>query len=175
MALFSKLFKSDPVPTPKPAPAPVREKETYDFIAHYSDPKCEKRLQKYQKFWTDPEDKYDGMTLREFKEEGYPGDKVWQYPPLDVDVDLKSNVAEDGSVTVSVYILEYNEETGKDEEIYAGDAAKTKGKKILRLLQEHDPEITAELYGGKYWKMEDSGYVDDRWDEALTVRVYFKW
>ena len=175
MALFDKLFKSDPAPTPKPAPTPVQKKETYEFIAHCSDPKCEKRLQKYQKFMTDPEDKYDGMKLMEFKESGYPGDKVWQYPPLDVDVDLKTTVSEDGSVTVSVYVIDYDIDKGEDVELYVGDAAKTKGKKILRLMQEHDPEITAELYGGKYWKMEDSGYVDDRWDEVLTVRVYFKW
>lgn len=172
MALLSKLFK--PAPDPVPAPTPIQKKETYEFIAHCADEKCEKRLQKYQKLMTDPEDKYDGMKLMEFKEEGYPGDKVWQYPPLDVDVDLKPEVAEDESVTIHVYIPDYDD-YGNEEMMYVGTAAKTKGKKILRLMQEHDPDITGELYGGKYWKMEDSGYVDDRWDEVLTVRVYFEW
>ena len=131
--------------------------------------KTTKALEKYQKFWTDKEDQYDGMKLKEFKEDGDPGDKVYQYPPLDVDLKLEAFLGEDGSTEIRAYI-----ENGSDE-IYVGTAAKTKAKKILKLLQENNPKITGELYGGKYWKMEDSGYVDDRWAEALTVRVYLQW
>ena len=143
----------------------------YDFIVKSENESTTKALEKYQKFWTDKEDQYDGMKLKEFKEDGEPGDKVYQYPPLDVDVKLEAFIAdEDGSVTISAYILD-----GSENEIYVGTAAKAKAKKILKLLQENNPKITGELYGGKYWKMEDSGYVDDRWTEALTVRVYLEW
>lgn len=141
----------------------------YDFIVKSENENTSKALEKYQKFWTDDEDKYDGMTLKEFKKDGDPGDKVYQYPPLDVDVKLEAFLGEDGSTEIRAYI-----ENGT-EEIYVGTAAKTKAKKILKLLQEIDPRITGELYGGKYWKIEDSGYVDDRWKEDLTVRVYLEW
>ena len=141
----------------------------YDFIVKSENEKTTKALEKYQKFWTDKEDQYDGMKLKEFKEDGDPGDKVYQYPPLDVDLKLEAFLGEDGSTEIRAYI-----ENGSDE-IYVGTAAKTKAKKILKLLQENNPKITGELYGGKYWKMEDSGYVDDRWTETLTVRVYLEW
>ena len=141
----------------------------YDFIVKSENEKTTKALEKYQKFWTDKEDQYDGMKLKEFKEDGDPGDKVYQYPPHDVDVKLEAFLGEDGSTEIRAYI-----ENGSDE-IYVGTAAKTKAKKILKLLQENNPKITGELYGGKYWKMEDSGYVDDRWTETLTVRVYLQW
>ena len=141
----------------------------YDFIVKSENEKTTKALEKYQKFWTDKEDQYDGMKLKEFKEDGDPGDKVYQYPPLDVDLKLEAFLGEDGSTEIRAYI-----ENGSDE-IYVGTAAKTKAKKILKLLQENSPKITGELYGGKYWKMEDSGYVDDRWTETLTVRVYLQW
>ena len=141
----------------------------YDFIVKSENEKTTKALEKYQKFWTDKEDQYDGMKLKEFKEDGDPGDKVYQYPPLDVDLKLEAFLGEDGSTEIRAYI-----ENGSDE-IYVGTAAKTKAKKILKLLQENNPKITGELYGGKYWKMEDSGYVDDRWTETLTVRVYLQW
>ena len=142
----------------------------YDFIVKSENEKTTKALEKYQKFWTDKEDQYDGMKLKEFKEDGDPGDKVYQYPPLDVDVKLEAFLGEDGSTEIGAYI-----ENGTKDEIYVGTAAKTKAKKILKLLQENSPKITGELYGGKYWKMEDSEYVDDRWTETLTVRVYLQW
>jgi len=141
----------------------------YDFIVKSENEKTTKALEKYQKFWTDKEDQYDGMKLKEFKEDGDPGDKVYQYPPLDVDLKLEAFLGEDGSTEIRAYI-----ENGSNE-IYVGTAAKTKAKKILKLLQDNNPKITGELYGGKYWKMEDSGYVDDRWTETLTVRVYLQW
>lgn len=53
----------------------------YDFIVKSENEKTTKALEKYQKFWTDKEDQYDGMKLKEFKEDGDPGDKVYQYPP----------------------------------------------------------------------------------------------
>ena len=167
MALFKKRQKAEP----KPAPVPVAQTTTYDFIAKCIDEKSEKALVKYQKFWTDPEDKYEGMKLMEFKAEGVPGDKIYQYPPLDVDVKLDAfiGVGDDDSVSINVFILD------GDDEIFVGPAAKTKAKKILRILQENKPKISGELYGGKYWKMEDSGYVNADWSDPLTVRVYLKY
>lgn len=164
MALFKKKEKNS---APAPAPAPIVEKTTYDFIVKCDNEKSEKALIKYQKFWTDDEDRYNGMTLKEFKADGDPGDKVYQYPPLDVDVKLDAFLGEDGSVTITAYVL-----SGSDDEIRVGTAAETKAKKILRILQENEPKITGELYGGKYWKMEDSGYVNADWSEELTVRVF---
>lgn len=166
MSLFRRKLKSGPVPTT----APIPKKNVYDFIAKCYNEKSEKALEKYQKFWTDTEDKYDGMRLMEFKEEGSPGDKVYEYPPLDVHVKLEAFIAdEDGATEIRVFILD------GDDEIYVGNAAKTKAKKILRILQDKQPEITGELYGGRYWKMEDSGYVNNDWSEELTVRVFLEW
>lgn len=142
----------------------------YDFIVKSENDKTTKAIEKYQKFWTDKEDQYNGMKLKEFKEDGDPGDKVYQYPPLDVDLKLEAFLGADGSTEIRAYI-----ENGSNEEIYVGTAAKTKARKILKILQENNPKITGELYGGKYWKMEDSRYVDDRWNEVLTVRVYLTW
>ena len=164
------LFRRKPKPEPAPIPAPVPvKKETYDFIAKCDNEQSQKALEEYQKFWTDPEDKYEGMKLLEFKSEGCPGDKVYQYPPLDVSVDLEAFIGEDGTTTITVFVLD------ADKRIRVGTAAKTKAKKILKLLQENEPKITGNLYGGKYWKMEDSGYVDDRWTEELTVRIFLTW
>lgn len=160
--LFGKKKKNESVP----APVVEQKKTVYDFIIKAQDEETEKALVKYQKFWTDKEDKYDGMTMKEFKEDGDPGDKVYEYPPLDVDVRLEAFIGEDGSTEIRGYVL------NGDGEIYVGTAAQTKAKKILRILQDETPSITGELYGGKYWKMEDSGYVNNDWSEQLTVRVY---
>lgn len=165
--LFGKKKKTEPVPAPAPAPAP--SKEIYEFIAKSQEEKTDKALVKYQKYWTDPEDKYDGMTLKEFKSDGDPGDKIYEYPLLDVDVKLEAFLGEDGSTEIRVFILD------GDSEIFVGTAAKTKAKKILGILQERSPSISGELYGGKYWKMEDSGYVNADWSDALTVRVFLKY
>ena len=164
MSLFKRKTK------PEPAAATAQKKNYYDFIAKCYDDNSQKALEKYQKFWTDPEDKYEGMTLKEFKEDGSPGDKVYQYPPLDVDVKLDAFIGiESDNVSINVFILD------NDKEILVGTAAKTKAKKILKILQEENPKITGELYGGKYWKMEDSGYVNNDWSEELTVRVFLEW
>lgn len=163
------LFKRKPKEASAPAPMPAK-KEYYDFIVKCDNEKSEKALADYQKFWTDPDDRYNGMTLKEFKADGDPGERIYQFPPLDVDITLNAFVDEDGSVEISAYVLD-----GAENEIYVGTAAKTKAKKILKILQSNEPKITGELYGGKYWKMEDSGYVDDRWSETLTVRAYLEW
>lgn len=165
MALFRRKAKPEEKHTPEPIKAPT----VYDFIIKSADEKSDKALIKYQKFWTDDEDKYDGMTLMEFKSEGDPGDKVYQYPPLDVPMKLEAFIGEDGTTEIRGYILD------GDNEIYVGTAAKTKAKKILRILQDENPKISGELYGGKYWKIEDSGYVNNDWSEHLTVRVYLKY
>jgi len=150
-----------------PAPDPAPRKEVYEFIVRSEDEKTDRALVKYQKLYTDKEDKYNGMKLMEFKKEGCPGDKVYEYPPLDVDVTIEPVTDEDGTLQIRVYLI-----TGLEADTYVGTAAKTKAKKILRILEEKSPYVTAELYGGRYWKMEDSGYVNNDWSEDLTVRVY---
>lgn len=173
MGIFDKLFKKEPMPAVETAPAadpePVKHPEFYDFIIRSEDEKTDKALAKYQKFWTDPDDKHEGMKLMEFKREGSPGDKNYLYPPLDVDLELKAVENADGVLEILGYIFD------GDVDIYVGKAAKSKAKKIKRIMDEKDPEISAELCGGKVWKMESSGYVDDRWEEDLIVRVTFRY
>lgn len=84
-------------------------------------------------------------------------------------VKLSAFMGDDGSVIISGYILD------GDFEIYVGKSAITKSKKILKILQDESQTITGELYGGQYWKLEDSGYVDDRWSEDITIRVSLRW
>lgn len=165
--LFFKR-KPKPEPVPEPVVQPVRS-NSYDFIIKSENEETSKQLTKYQKFWTEPENKYNGMSMRDLKASDLYGEKIYEFPPLDVSVKLSAFLGEDGSVEISGYILD------GDKEILVGKAAKTKAKKILKILQEESPSITGELYGGNYWKMEDSGYVDDRWNEPLTVRVFLSW
>lgn len=167
MSLFKRKPKSDPVPEP-PVVFPVPS-NIYEFIIKSENDESDKLLEKYQKFWTDTEDKHNGMTMRELKESDLYGEKIYLYPPLDVSVKLSAFLGEDKSVELSGYIFD------GDCELYVGKAAKTKEKKILRILQDESPTISGELYGGSYWKLEDSGYVDDRWNEPLTVRVSLRW
>lgn len=167
MSLFKRKPKREPAPE-APVVLPVQS-NIYEFIIKSENDDSDKQLEKYQKFWTDPEDKYNGMTMKELKESDLYGEKVYQYPPLDVSVKLSAFLGDDGSVIISGYILD------GDSEIYVGKSAKTKAKKILKILQDESPTITGELYGGKYWKLEDSGYVDDCWSEDLTIRVSLRW
>lgn len=166
--MLFKRKKKEPEPAPVLEPTPVYD--VYDFIVKSENEKTDKAIAKYQKNWTDPDDKYDGMKLMDFKRDGDPGDKVYEYPPLDVDMKLEAFIGEDGTTEIRAYIID-----GSDDGIYVGTAAKTKAKKILRILQDNNPKITSELYGGKYWKMEDSGYVNADWREDLTVRIYLKY
>lgn len=167
MGIFNKLFHKELAVDPVPAvdPEPVKHPTFYEFIISSENEKTDKALAKYQKFWTDPEDKHEGMKLKEFKEEGLPGDKNYLYPTLDVEVELKAAEDEDGQLQILGYICD-----GSDL-IYVGRSAKNKAKKIKHILEEENPRITAELCGGKVWKIESSGYVDDRWEEDLKVRV----
>ena len=167
MSLFKRKPKSEHVPEP-PVVLPVQS-NIYEFIIKSENDESDKLLEKYQKFWTDPEDKYNGMTMRELKESDLYGEKVYQYPPLYVSVKLSAFLGDDGSVIISGYILD------GDSEIYVGKSAKTKTKKILKILQDESPTINGELYGGQYWKLEDSGYVDNRWSDDLTIRVSLRW
>jgi len=166
MSLFS-LFKKEPK---EPAPAPVQPKRfenEYEFIVHCDGP--DSALWKYQEENTDPEDIYEGKTMREFKEDGDPGDKIYKYPPLSVTPKLSAFIGEDGSVEITGYIID-----GYDE-ILVGKSAKTKNKKILKILQEESPKITGELSGGYYWTMESSGYVNDNYYDEYKMRVTFQW
>ena len=167
MSLFKRKPKTNPAP--EPIIVPPAQSNEYEFIIKCSDEKSENALEKYQKFWTDPEDKYNGLTMRELKESCLYGEKIYQYPPLDVSVKLSAFLGDDGSVTISGFVLD------GEREILVGEAAKTKAKKILRILQDESPTITGELYGGNYWKMKDSGYVDDRWSDERTIRVRLCW
>lgn len=167
MSLFKRKPKREPAHE-APVVLPVQS-NIYEFIIKSENDDSDKQLEKYQKFWTDPEDKYNGMTMKELKASDLYGEKIYQYPPLDVSVKLSAFMGDDGSVIISGYILD------GDSEIYVGKSAKTKSKKILKILHDESPTITGELYGGQYWKLEDSGYVDDRWSEDLTIRVSLRW
>lgn len=66
MSLFKRKPKSEHVPEP-PVVLPVQS-NIYEFIIKSENDESDKMLEKYQKFWTDPEDKYNGMTMRELKD-----------------------------------------------------------------------------------------------------------
>ena len=150
-------------------PAPVVPQNVYEFPIKCADEKLSKALEKYQKELTDPDDKYEGMTIYDLKESCRYGEKIYQYPLLEVQVNLKAFLGEDGSVVISGYVVDGS------KDLLVGEAAKTKAKKILGILQNESPSITGELTGGKYWKLEDSGYVDDRWSDPFTLRVTLRW
>ena len=168
--MFNLFKKKDPKPAPVQAPpAPKAPENVYEFLVKCADEKSADALAAYQKDWTDPEDKHEGMTLYDLKDSCRYGEKIYEYPPMDVTPKLKAFIGDDGSVTITGFVVD-----GEDE-LLVGEAAKTKAKKILKILQEESPSITAELFGGQYWKMEDSGYVDDRWSDPYTMRVKLKW
>ena len=178
MGLFDKFLKklpeqdtvewtvtlTDPQPDPQPkkAAAPVAYDNHYEFIIKSEDEKTDRAIVRYQKFWTDPEDKYEGMTLMQFKEEGYPGDKIYQYPPLDVAVKLDAFLGEDGSVEISGFIDDGN------KYIYVGKAAKTKAKKILRINRVYIGEPFYMKPEGKRATTEDY----ERFTAELMDRIY---
>ena len=165
--LFDKLFKKKEEP---PAPAtPKAPENVYEFVIKCNDEKSIKALSEYQKEWTDSDDKYEGMTMKDLKESCRFDEKIYKYPPIDVPVKLTAFLGDDGSVDISGYVVD------GDNKILVGMAAKTKAKKILKILQEESPSIAGELYGGNYWKLESSGYVDDAWSDQLTVRVTLQW
>ena len=166
MSLFS-LFNKKPKKTASVPVQPKRLENEYEFIVHCD--RSDSALLHYQKANTDPDDMYNGMSMKEFKEDGVSGDKVYKYPPLDVPVKLSAFIGEDGSVEISGIIVD-----GYDD-ILVGKAAKTKGKKILKILQEEKPKITAVLSGGYYWKIEQSGYVNDDWQEDYKMIVTLQW
>ena len=163
-SIFKKKKEEPPAPV-----APVVPANEYEFLIKCTDEKSGKALEKYQKNWTDPEDKYEGMTIYDLKDSCRYGEKIYQYPPLEPAVKLKAFIGDDGSVVITGYVVD------GDDELLVGEAAKTKANKILKILQEESPAITGELYGGKYWKLEDSGYVDDRWSDPPTVRFKLRW
>ena len=143
---------------------------TYEFKIVCTYEKSEKALLKYLKNETDPDDKYNGMTMRDLKDSDLYGEKIYQYPPCDVTVKLSAFVSdEDGSVVITGFVLD------GDKEISVGTAAKGKSNKILRTLQDNGPAITGELSGGNYWKLEDSGYVNKDWSDPVTLRVCLEW
>jgi len=168
MLLFSlfKKNKEEPVSNPVPVQS-VKESNKYEFIVHCDE--NDKPLWKYQKENTDPDDIYNGMTMHDFKASGDCGEKLYKYPPLSVPVKLSAFIGEDGSVEISGYIIDGN------DEILVGKAAKTKSKKILKILQENNPKITGELSGGYYWLIESSGYLNSDCFAEYRMDVSFEW
>ena len=146
----------------------------YDFNVHWDDERTDKILERYQKDWTDREDRYEGMTKREFKECGGPGDKVFKYPPLDVDVELSRGEI-DGKAAVLVSLID----GGKNPLI--GYAPKTKAKKILQLIDEHNESIriSAELSGGDFWELvvfhDGEAVCESNIPKPLKVQVRLDW
>lgn len=104
MSLFKRKPKREPA-NEAPVVLPVQS-NIYEFIIKSENDDSDKQLEKYQKFWTDPEDKYNGMTMKELKASDLYGEKVYQYPPLDVSVKLSAFMGDDGSVIISGYILD---------------------------------------------------------------------
>lgn len=137
----------------------------YDFLVHWDDDKIWDILERYQKQNTDREYKYEGYTMRELKESGLYGEKIYKYPPLDVSVELKEK-----DDNIDVYLFD------GDKDVLIGHPPKTKVKKIKTLTKELENYfIHATLSGGDYWKLKDNGYVEDDWSDDLKVKVSIDW
>ena len=146
----------------------------YDFNVHWDDERTEKILERYQKEWTDREDRYEGMTKKELRESGSPGEKVFRYPPLDVDVELRASEI-DGKPAVLVSLID-----GRKNPLI-GYAPKTKAKKILQLIDEHSESvrISAELSGGDFWDLvvfhDGEAVCESNIPKPLKVQVRLDW
>ena len=143
----------------------------YDFNVHLTEEGYE-IAEKYQRLWTDREDRYEGMTKREIKENGVPGEKYFKYPPMDVGLDLVP-VEVDGRPMIEVYLL-----TDKKKDPLIGYAPKTKVKKILQLIDEHDIRMRAELSGGEFRELvvfSDGEAVCDGIPTETKIQVRLDW
>ena len=150
----------------------ARAAACYEFNVHWDDEKIERILEKYQREYTSPEDRYDGMTKQDIKEMGMPGEKFFKYPPLDVYVELKEDKI-DGKAAILVYLLD------GDETKLIGYAPKTKAKKILQILSEHDVQMSAELSGGDYRELvifnDGEAVCNSNIPKPLKVQVRLDW
>lgn len=150
----------------------ARYNARYEFLVHFDSDKTVDRLEKYQKEWTEREDQYEGMRIQDIKEEGVYDHKYYKYPPLDVDLEI-FEAAVDGKPAVGFNLID-----GKNNP-FIGYAPKTKARKILSLIKEHDRlKMSAELTGGNYRKLCDRGsydYVSDDYDDPIKIRVTLDW
>ena len=144
----------------------------YIFNVHSEDDNIYDTLERYQRKWTDREDRYEGLTKRDILETCAPGEKIFKYPPLDVDVELKEDEV-DGKVAVLVYLVD------GDRCPLIGHAPKTKAKRILQLLSEHDVVVSAELSGGDYRELvcfsDGEAVCDSNVPKPLKVQVRLDW
>lgn len=144
----------------------------YVFNVHWDDDRTDDILERYQKNWIAREDQYDGMSKKEIKESCVPGEKIFKYPPLDVDVELKEGEI-DGNQAVLVYLLD------GEKDPLIGYAPKTKAKKILQLLSEHNPNVSAELSGGDYRELvvfsDGEAVCNSNIPKPLKVQVCLDW
>lgn len=152
----------------------ARAAARYEFNVHWDDERTEAVLERYQRDWTDREDRYEGLTKKGLREDGSPGEKVFKYPPLDVDVELRQDVI-DGKAAVLVYLID-----GKKDPLI-GHAPKTKARKILQLLDEHSESvrISAELSGGDFWELvvfhDGEAVCESNMPKPLKVQVTLDW
>lgn len=145
----------------------------YEFNVQWEDPVVEEFLERYQRAWTDREDQYEGMTKKEVRETCLPGEKIFKYPPLDVDVELKPAEI-DGKPAVLVYLVDVK------DLILLGRAPKTKAKKIIKLLEDPSIRISAELSGGDFWELvcfSDGGEAvcESNVPKPLKVQIRLEW
>lgn len=144
----------------------------YEFNVHWDDEKTEDILEKFQREWTDREDRYEGMTKKDIRESCVPGEKIFKYPPLDVDLELKRGEI-DGKTAVLVYLID-----GAKNPLI-GYAPKTKAKKILQLLDEHQVYMSAELSGGDYRELvcfsDGEAVCDSNIPKPLKIQVRLDW
>ena len=147
----------------------AKAKAYYEFLVQYEDnEKVYKILERYQRDLTDPDDKYDGMTMREIKASDDCKIKHYEYPPLDATVDL-IETERDGKPAIQVTFYD------GDKERPIGYAPPRKVKRIREILADKDPFVSAELFGGHYMMLKDSGWVETDYSDDLKVRVKLDW
>lgn len=142
----------------------ARSTAHYEFLVHYDDEKVERYLVKYQKFWSDPDYKYEGLSIKEIKDSCRYGEKIYKYEPVDVDLEFKY---EDGVLRVFLYDGEKTTDVGY--------APGRKTKRIVQILSDLDPDVFAELSGGHFYQLKNNGYVEDEWSDEYKIRVRLDW
>lgn len=132
---------------------------TYPVVGVIYENEDGKPIQKLLKaFLSDQnDDKYDGMTNKDIKEECSYDEKIWEYPETDTDGEL--------------FITEYNGEPAirvyaeLPERTNIGWIPKDSVATVIDILEKHNCDITITVNGGNY-KMLD---YDDAEDKDIVV------
>ena len=92
------------------------------------------------------DEKYDGMTNKDIKDEGYYDVEYWEYPETEAECEL-CVTSYQGEPAIKVY-AEITERT------HIGWMPKETVSDIADMLKKHKCDVTLTVYGGKYKKLD---------------------